>query len=160
MSESGSQRRALSVSPGEWLTGSHNATASLWWLPTRPADGEENALYFFIKLISERKKEELFGELGMQALLREFQRGEASLSTSPPSGSLLRGWLARKKCCLGFQDVYVAGPSSPDGRPCSVLAKKSQELCGLCFREAVVCNWETSHWPMGGQCHNRTSPCF
>lgn len=28
--------------------------------------------------------------------------------------------------------------------------KKTRELCGLCFREAMVCNWETSHWPMGG----------
>lgn len=78
------------------LTGSNNAMARLWSLPTRPANGEENALNFFIKLIRERKKDELFGELGMQALPREFQRGETSPSTCPPSGSLLRGWLAGK----------------------------------------------------------------
>lgn len=86
----------------------------------------------------------------MQALLREFQRGEEFSVHKSSIRQPSQGVVSRKKCCLGFQDVYVAGPSSPDGRPCSVLAKKSQKLCGLCCREAVVCNWETSHWPMGG----------
>lgn len=49
-----------------------NAMMSLWPRPPRPANGEENTLNFFINLIRERK-DELFGELGVQALPREFQ---------------------------------------------------------------------------------------
>lgn len=51
--------------------------------------------------------------------------------------------------------VYVAGPSSPDGRPCFVLAKKSQELCGLCYRgqPLVTGKLALSPWVAPSQIH-------
>lgn len=55
-----------------WLYPIINAMTSLWPLPPRPANGEENALNFFINLIRREwwGEDELFGELGVRALPR------------------------------------------------------------------------------------------
>lgn len=59
-----------------WLYPIINTTTSLWPLPPRPANGEENALNFFINLIrgGQQKKRELFGELGVWALAVRMAR--------------------------------------------------------------------------------------